>query len=500
MTAIEDNLFARAAAAFDLNPSTSDLDFPTPGALAAELTAGTELHARHLDLIDQAFVDIAAGQVNRVVITLPPRHGKSRRVAIWGALWFLLNFPRRKVVVATNSSSLALEHSQFARSLVAEHGERLGIPLSRTSASKSNWKLAGYGGGMLAIGLEVLFTGFGADLLIIDDPFKDQRDAASPTQRKAVWEWWTHVAQPRLEPAGAVIVIQTRWHPDDLVGRILAQRNPDWRVINLPAIAEDDDQLGRKPGEALWPARWPLERLEQLKSEEGVGERAWQALYQQHPSPPGGTIWNIEWIDAHRVPTGELPQFLRVMVSVDPSGSSKDDAAEQGVIVLALGADGHVYVLGDYSLRSTPVERHRQVCIAAVEHGATEILIEEDYGGDANEHQIAVAWRDFIRNDLRARAIRQVPQIRTVRAAGQGPKALRAEHASGWYQAGKVHHVTDGTDRLAQLEEQMIDWTGDGPSPDRVDALSHGVRELLTAPMRVASPATDRWSRARGAR
>ena len=179
------------------------------------------------------------------------------------------------------------------------------------------YRSAGVGGGI---------TGMGGDIILIDDPIKDRAEADSPTIRNRVWDWYTSTLYTRLAPGGGIIVIQTRWHMDDLAGRLLeAQRSGQgdaWRVVNFPAIAEEDEPY-RKAGEALHPERYPLEQLQAIRA--AIGSRDWAALYQQRPAPDGGAIFRAEWL-RFWLPK-DLPQsFDRLCISWDMTFKDGDDS------------------------------------------------------------------------------------------------------------------------------------------------------------------------------
>ncbi len=150
---------------------------------------------------------------------------------------------------------------------------------------------------MVTAGVGGPITGKGANLLIVDDPVKNQEEAFSETYREKAWEWWRSTAYTRLEPAGAAILVMTRWHKDDLAGRIIKEMEnggEKWEVICLPAIAtEDNDPVGRFQGEALWPTRYNLEALAQIK--QAIGSRVWNALYQQNPTAAEGKLFQRQW-------------------------------------------------------------------------------------------------------------------------------------------------------------------------------------------------------------
>ncbi|WP_236576580.1 terminase large subunit domain-containing protein [Streptomyces sp. HF10] len=241
----------------------------SPGALAAVLTGGREMQAPHLHLIDRAFIDMAEGPCDRVMLTMPPRHGKSRRASRWAPFWYLRRNPGHRMVIASYSADLADDHGRWIRDAIYTWGDDLGIQLAPGSKAANRFDIVGGGGGLLAAGIGGGLTGRGAHIAIVDDPVKDMADADSPTMRKRAWAWWTSVIQTRLEPTGAICLIQTRWHEDDL-----AAEREAWRVIDLPALADSpDDPLGREPGEPLWPQRF--DAAHHARTRKRVGERVW---------------------------------------------------------------------------------------------------------------------------------------------------------------------------------------------------------------------------------
>ncbi len=323
----------------------------SPGAMAAILTERREMQARHLHLIDQAWIDMAEGRADRVMITMPPRHGKSRRASRWAPLWYLRQHPDRRVMIASYSGDLAEEHSRWIRDAIEAWGDDLGIHLNPSSRAAMRFDIAGHQGGLVAAGIGGSLTGKGATIALVDDPVQDMASADSPAMRRKTWEWWQSVLQTRLEPDGAICVIQTRWNEDDLAGRILADAQAnEWKIINLHALADSDtDPLGRALGEPLWPERFDAEH--HAITRRRVGERVWAALYQQKPRPPEGGVWQRAWITDHRLTTVEFGglDMARVIVAVDPAGGESAIGDETGIIGAARGYDGHLYVLEDRS-------------------------------------------------------------------------------------------------------------------------------------------------------
>jgi len=228
----------------------------------------------------------------RLIITLPPQHGKSEMVSHWTSVWFLTNCPQKHVILGSYGQSLATYWGQQVRDTIAANEAELGIQVARGTESKTDWSLQ-QGGGMLSVGVGGPVTGRPGNLVIIDDPVKNPQEAESLVYRNMTWDWWLKAARTRLQPGASVVVITTRWHLDDLAGRMIESGADNFEVINLPALAEDNDPLGRLPGEALWPDRFSLAYL--LTTKEASGSYNWSALYQQRPIPEGGGIFKRQW-------------------------------------------------------------------------------------------------------------------------------------------------------------------------------------------------------------
>lgn len=284
--------------------------------------------AEHLLILDDKLLEVAAGRIKRLLITLPPRHGKSEFTSQYFPVWFLGRFPYKRIILASYESDFASEWGMKARDLMTEWGPRLfGVELRKDSRSRKSWKIKGHRGGMQTAGVRGPLTGKGMDLGIIDDPIKNDEDAQSKALRDKMWDWYRSTFYTRLEPDAAIIVIQTRWHEDDLAGRLLREMSlggEQWAVLNIPALAEKDDLLGRKKGEALWPERYSVERLNKIK--EAVGSRWFAALYQQKPAPDEGNIFLRRWWKKYK----ERPHadaFCKIIQSWDLAFKDLDTSA-----------------------------------------------------------------------------------------------------------------------------------------------------------------------------
>jgi predicted phage terminase large subunit-like protein len=243
----------------------------------------------HHKIIVDHLQGVEAGTIKRLMIFIPPRHGKSELASIRFPAWYLGRNPDKQIMAASYSIDLASDFGRKVRDLVADPLFREIFPTSGIadkSTSSTRFHTA-KGGVYMAAGAGGPISGRGADVFMIDDPIKNREEAYSQTTRNKIYEWYRTDVRPRLQPNGSIILIQTRWHQDDLAGRILKESEEDWTVINLPAIAEKDDQY-RKIGEALWPEFYPIEVLNTIKKESG--SMAFNSLYQQHPTDPEGGI------------------------------------------------------------------------------------------------------------------------------------------------------------------------------------------------------------------
>ena len=256
---------------------------------------GLYLPARHTDYVCERLQKVEQGEIKRLMIFMPPRHSKSMTVSETFPSYFIGKKPKRRVIEVSYADSLAKKFGRANRRKVEEYGAELfGILVASDNATMTNWGIEGCPGGMISAGIGGPITGEGADLLLIDDPIKNRMEAESETYREMVWNEWQNTLLTRLHPGAAVIIILTRWHEDDLAGRLLAQEQGKWEVISLPAEAEENDPLGREPGEPLWPQRgYDKAWLEETKKD--VGSRTWNSLYQQQPRPQEGAILKRHW-------------------------------------------------------------------------------------------------------------------------------------------------------------------------------------------------------------
>jgi predicted phage terminase large subunit-like protein len=255
-------------------------------------------HFKHTELICETLQRIANGEQLSVLIEMPPRHGKSMTVTETFPSYYLGRNPDKRVIAAAYSDGLATKFGRLNRNKFNEFSNELfDLKLSESNAATKDWGVEERRGGMIATGIGGSITGQGADLMIIDDPIKNMKEASSQLIRDNIWDEWEATLSTRLHDGASLIVIMTRWHEDDLIGRLLARSPRDWIRLRLPAISEDEgDLLGRRIGEALCPELGYNEKWAEDKKTE-VGSRTWASLYQQRPAPAGGNIFKREWIN-----------------------------------------------------------------------------------------------------------------------------------------------------------------------------------------------------------
>lgn len=241
--------------------------------------------ARHHRLIAAKLEAVERGEIDRLMIFMPPRHGKSELASKRFPAWCLGRNPKRQIIAASYNSDLANDFGRNVRNIVdePEFREVFDVTLA-TDSHAANRMNTNHGGAYVAAGVGTAVTGRGAHIALIDDPFKDREEADSERRRELVWDWYRSTLFTRLMPGGAIVLIQTRWHEDDLAGRLLDSEG-DWDVLELPAIDAD--------GAALWPEWYNERALARIKAT--IGPREWSALYQQRPQPDDGTFFQRDW-------------------------------------------------------------------------------------------------------------------------------------------------------------------------------------------------------------
>jgi predicted phage terminase large subunit-like protein len=270
--------------------------FYNPKLTPATLTAYLDdkwIPAPHLMYVSAKVATAVQKGGGRLIISLPPRHGKSRMLSIGGTTWVLENYADRNVGLCTYGADLSVDFSGAVRTQIELNSQKLDCRIAtgfnrvdRFKTERNSW--------VFAFGLKGAIIGRGFHVFFLDDFIKNLKEATSATYRQEVWDWFITTAITRLEPGSTVVIIATRWHLDDLIGRLIREDPHTWEYVRIPAIAEDDDPIGRRPGEALFPQRYDLEHLDKIRRL--MGSFWWSAIYQQDPRGDTAKLANKEWL------------------------------------------------------------------------------------------------------------------------------------------------------------------------------------------------------------
>lgn len=473
--------------------------------MAAELDPST-IQTPALDLIDAALVDVAEGRTKRLVLSMPPQEGKSQRVSRRLPLWLLTRNPAGRIGIASYERGVARRWGRAIKQDIATHGELLGLAVRDDTAAAHEWQLAGEEGGVYCVGIGGALTGRPIDgCMIIDDPHKGRKEADSQVMREAVWDWWQETVRTRLGPVTPVVVVMTRWHEDDLVGRLLKHDREEWTVINIPAQADhkpeqgETDPLGRAPGEYLESTRGrhltrPIGKCakhpigvetpaghmyreccdwDDIKHD--VGSRGWIALYQGRPAPSAGVIFNKEWWQEYDQPqwtvrangSHEAVGFDEAIISVDCAFKATEGS--DYVAMQVWGRRGlQAWLLDQVHDRMTFVETCAALRrLAAKWPQALLKLVEDAANGPAVVNALA----------------QRVPGL--VPVTPDGSKVARAAAVSPFVEAKQVW--LPAPELAPWIGELITEAAGFPQSPhdDRVDAMSQALNRLLLNPLLV---------------
>lgn len=422
----------------------------------AELALEAYRPAPHHQLLMNHLQRVADGAVDRLFVAMPPGSAKSTYCSVLLPGWWLRRHPGHSIITACHTEALAHSFGRRARALVAEHEAVLGLRLSRDDRAAGRWSVA-CGGTYFGAGVRGPIVGRRADLILIDDPVKSHAEADSAAARDSLWRWYQTDLIPRLKPGGRVVLVMTRWHEDDLGGRLLD--TPDgWEVLCLPAVAEADDPLGRAPGEALWPAWEDAAALARKRL--SVGERTWHALYQQRPRSDAGTLFRPERVELREA----APECRSVVRAWDLAATAAEESRDADYTVgLKLGrhADG-ICVLDVVRIQGKPLEVEQTICATADKDGRGVAIGLPQDPGQAGKQQVA---------HLR----RLLGSYRVHASAETGSKMTRAGPVSAQVEAGRM--CVTRAPWVSDLLNELRDFPH-GRHDDQVDALSRAFAML----------------------
>lgn len=415
---------------------------------------GSYQHFKHTELIASYLQRIADGEQLDILIELPPRHGKSMTVTESFPSYYLARNPDKRVIAAAYSDTLAKKFGRLNRNKFGEFGGLFDLQLSQEKNAAGYWGIDKHTGGMIATGIGGSITGEGADLMIIDDPLKNNEEAQSVTIRNKVWDEWESTLSTRLHDGASVIAIQTRWHEDDLIGRLLERASRNWIRLRLPAIAESDDLLGREIGEPLSPELgYGVEWAEQKKKE--VGSKVWASLYQQSPTPASGDVIKREWIQYYET----LPHRIdRIVISWDMTFKDKKESDYVvGQAWAQKGADK--YLVDQIRARMSFTETLKAVRSFKNKHkDAREILVEDKANGTA-----------II--DALKREISGIIPIEPI-----GSKIARLEAVAPQFEAGNIF-IPKNAEFTGDFVEELVGFPN-AKNDDIPDATSQALNRL----------------------
>lgn len=409
----------------------------------------------HEDVADKLMA-VERGEIDRLMLFVPPRHGKSQLSTINFPAWYLGRNPDKEIVTASYSAELAKDFGGKTRQIVSDplFYTIFNIGLRDDEKSKAKWSTT-KGGSYTSVGVGGPLTGRGANVLIIDDPIKNREEAESSVYRNKVWDWYRSTALTRLQAdKSAVIIILTRWHEDDLAGRILAESEPGrWTIVEYPAIATKDEQ-NRKRGDALWPEKFSVAMLNERKKE--IGSYNFAALYQQQPVLQEDQEFKPEWvqyIDQEDLDNKRCSHYL----TIDTAISKRDQADFTGIVENAVDNEGFWHISSTQQ-KFNPKELIDFLFTKHQQKGYTQIGIEETV--------YLQAIQGFLDDEMRKRNI-YLPIIPLKH--NQTNKEVRIRGLIPRYQSRSIIHVKGKNN---DLEQQMWSFPM-GAHDDIIDALAY---------------------------
>lgn len=414
-----------------------------------------------------------------LIINTPPQHGKSTTITETFPSWYLLRNPDRNVIQVSYGDDLSRKFGLRNLNKVREFGYMFGCEVDGDKHSAMNFGIKGHRGGMKSAGYGAGITGNPADLIIIDDPVKNRQDADSEKKRETVWTEFVDSIESRISAHGKIILIMTRWHEDDLAGRLMDRYSDRVTVLNLPCEAEEDDILGRKVGEALCPEigkgnEWLKDFKKSHMDEQGI--RSWNALYQGRPTALEGNMLKREWwefYDLKEYEKGEL-KLDQVLISVD--AAFKDESQNDYVSIQAWGKSGARFYLLDLvnkhlNFKATIGEIKRM----ALKHPKARLILIED---KANGPAIIQMLRDSMWGIVAVKPI--------------GSKEARVNAVSMLIESGNVY-VPKEKNFTWEFIDQCASFPN-GKHDDMVDAMSQALNRLARSRLRKLKAAAEKVS------
>ncbi|MDE2099954.1 MAG: phage terminase large subunit [Patescibacteria group bacterium] len=404
---------------------------------------------KHIQYLAKKLEAVERGDIRRLAISLAPGHGKSTLLTVFLA-WFLGRDATRRMLALSASESLAFRNSRYVREMV--RSEKWPWPDVKLKGESLEEWYTNAGGGIRAIGKDGTVTGFRAEGILCDDI---QKDAGTEASRQKDEEWFREVLTTRLEPGGFAVIIQTRWHDDDIIGRLAKGESADqWEFINIPVIADEDDPLGRAEGDVLWPERFSLEAIEFLKQE--CGPVAFAAQYMGDPIPRGGATYKEEWFKQRYTTLPPLPIKALVIDSAWKDGPRNDWS-----VLATWGSDKKNFYLLDVVRRKWEFpELQRQIIETYIRNECNILIVEDKQSGTAVIQQIKANTR-----------------FPVVSVTPTKDKESRAESSTFAFEGGRVYLPESAPWLATWLNEHLRFPAG---KDDQVDTTSMAILFLNT--------------------
>lgn len=404
--------------------------------------------APHHRLIAEQLERVERGEIDRLMLLVPPRHGKSELASKRFPAFFLGRQPHKQFISVSATGDLASDFGREVRNIIGspEYRSLFDTALAEDSQAKGKWHTT-EGGIYYAVGIGGSVLGRGADAILIDDPYASMEDAMSEVTRKNVWEWYTGTAYNRLMPGGSIVVINHRMHEDDLSGMLLAQQvagGDKWEVVELPAISEKE--------EALWPEAYPIEALHRIRR--NTLPRFWSALYQQRPAPEEGDYFKAAWLKTY---TTVPPKDQLAIYGASDYAVTADGGDYTVHVVVGVDPDGHMYLLDLYRKQAASDEWVEAFCSLVKEWKPREWAEEQG--------QIKAGVGPFLERMQRERHAYVYRRDFPVRS----DKAVRAQSIRGRMALDGLY-VPQAAPWLADLRSELLTFPA-GKHDDQVDAL-----------------------------
>jgi predicted phage terminase large subunit-like protein len=421
---------------------------------------------------------IERGEIDRLLVLMPPGAAKSTFVSTLFPPWYLARHPDHAIIAASHTAELAERFGRRVRNLINEHSATLDITLAPDIQAAGQWETTA-GGEYFAAGVLGAVTGRRADLVIIDDPVKSRAEADSETVRERVGEWFRADLLTRLKPGAKIVLVMTRWHEDDLGGRLLAEMEAGgrrWEVLKLPMEAELHDPLGRAPGEILWPQWFRPDMVAEAKRD----ARTWSALYQQRPAPDEGTYFSRDWLrPANSIPRRE---DMRIYGGSDYAVTANDGDWTVHAVV-GVDADSRLWLLDLW--------RGQTASDGWIESFCDLVRQWRPIGWAEETGQIKAGVGPFLERRMRDRSAFVARRAFPTR----GDKAVRAQSIRGRMALDGLHYLASAPWR-AEFEMELMNFPA-GKHDDQVDALGlvGQLLDVMTAGQvpKSEEPRRDSW-------